>query len=301
MGQIEPSDAERYPHLLLAVKEIARFRELPDLPRHLDNLAERKEHAVKTQGDEPQAKTIWCLERLVSVHTEFVSAHNSMRSGDVVDAFDKIERILTDIHLIRGHLNDASGKFGLDLIQNIAWNWVTLLDPPYGISHGSIIKRAYCSICQTKVGIRWPCGHIKGEIYGGQLCFRVIKEAEVIEISPTDRPGSLLLINHRRRMLIRAGMFMELADKLLSPYTFWFPESITDLKQHPKYRDVGRNAKCPCDSGKKRKRCCTDGNLKIKHWDIYIINDHTKRPIHAIKRQPQDAPHAEIRSALPTS
>ena len=274
MGRIKPSDAERYPHLLPAAMDITRFRELPDLSRHLADLAKWKEGAVKTQGDEFQAKTIWCLECLVDVHTDFASAHNSMRSGDVVDAFDKIERVLTATHHIRRHLDDASGKFGLGLIHNIARNWVTLLDPPYGISHGSIIKRAYCSICQTKVGVRWPCGHIRGEIYGGELCIKIVKEAELAEVSIVERPASLLLINHKERMLNRADKFAELADKLSSPYTSWFLESVTDLKQHPAYQDVGRNAKCPCGSGRKFKRCCTDGHPKLKHWNIHIANSN---------------------------
>ena len=228
----------------------------------------------KRKGDEFQAKTIWCLGGLVAVHTDFASAHNSMRSRDVVDAFARIERILIATHHIRRHLDDAGGKFGLDLIHNTARNWVTLLDPPYGISHGSIIKRAYCSICQTKVGVRWPCGHIKGEIYGGELCRQIVKKAEVAEISMVERPASLLLINHKERMLNRADKFMELAEKLPSPYAPWFLESVTDLKQHPAYRDMGRNAKCPCGSGKKLKRCCTHGHPKIKHWNIRVINGY---------------------------
>jgi len=195
-----------------------------------------------------------------------------MHSGDVVDAFDRIEGILTTILSIRRHLDDADGKFGLDLIHNIAWNWVTLLDPPYGISPGIIIKRACCSICQTKVGVRWPCGHISGEIYGGELCVQDIKEWEVTEVSMVERPASLLLANHKERMLDRAEKFTELAEKLPSPYTPWLLESVTDLKLHPSYLDAGRNAKCPCGSGKKFKRCCIHGHPKIKHWNIHITS-----------------------------
>ena len=280
MGPIEPSHVERYPHLRPVAMDIARFRELPNLSRHLDDLAKWKEHAVKTEGDEFQAKAIWCLECLVTVHTEFASAHNSMRSGDVLDAFDRIEHILPATPHIRQHLKDTGGKFGLDLIHNIVRNWVTLLDPPYGFSHGSIIKRAYCSICQTKVGVRWPCGHVKGEIYGGKSCVQVIKGLELVEISIVERPASLLLINHKDLMLRFAGKFTELAEKLPSPYTPWFPESVTDLRQHPVYRDVGRNAKCPCGSGKKLKRCCAHGQPKIRHWNIRIINDYQTPNMH---------------------
>ena len=274
MGQIESSDVERYPHLRAVAMDIAQFRQLPDLRRHLDDLAKWKERAVKSQGDEFQAKVIWCLEGLVIVHSEFTLAYDSMRSGDVVGAFDRIEEILTGTHRIRQHLNDGGGQFGLDLIYNGARNWVTLLDPPYGVSHGSIIKRAYCSICQTKVGVMWPCGHTKGEVYGGECCSQIIEEMEVVEISLVERPASLLLSNHKERMLDRAERFKQLAEKLLSPYTPWFPELVADLKQHPVYRGVGRNAKCPCGSGKKLKRCCTHSGPKIKHWEIWIIRSH---------------------------
>ena len=190
--------------------------------------------AVKTQGDEFQAKTIWCLESLVAVHADFAAAHNSMCSGDVVDAFDRIERILTATHHIRRHLQDAGGEFGLDLIHSMAQIWVTLLDPPYGISHGSIIKRAYCSICQTKVGVRWPCGHIRGEIYGGQLCYQIVAQAELAEVSMVERPASLLLTNHRRTDAEQGWQAQgDWRQTLPSPYTPWFLESVTDLQATP--------------------------------------------------------------------
>ena len=213
MGQITPSDVERHPHLRPAAADIARFRELPDLPRHLGDLAKWKEDAVKTQGDELQAKAIWCLERLIAAHSEFTLTHGLMRSGDVVVGFDKIEHIITATHHLSRHLNDAGGKFGLDLIHKTARNWVTLLDPPYGFSQASIVKRAYCSICKTKVGVIWPCGHVKGEIYGGEQCLRIVKEARVVGVSPVDRPVSLLLRNHTRRMLYGSDMFQRISGK----------------------------------------------------------------------------------------
>ncbi len=227
------------------------------------------------EGDELQAKAIWCLEGLVVLHSEFTSAHGSMRSGDVIGAFDRIERILTAAPIIRRHLNDAGGKFGLELIHNTGWDWVTLLDPPYGISHGSIIKRAHCSICQTRVGVLWPCGHIKGEIYGGMLCIQIHKEITVTEVSIVERPASLILTNHRDQMLKGADKFADLARKLPSPYALWVPQLETDLRRHPAYRDAGRNDRCPCGSGRKFKRCCAHGHPNIKHWNISVIDDYS--------------------------
>ena len=42
--------------------------------------------------------------------------------------------------------------------------------------------------------------------------------------------------------------------KLESPFRPWYVEQLTRKK--PEYVNLGRNAKCPCNSGKKYKNCC---------------------------------------------
>jgi hypothetical protein len=54
-----------------------------------------------------------------------------------------------------------------------------------GFSLGFIIREAHCSICEENID---KCLHVTGRLYDGQVCQRVITEAEVLEVSVVDRP-----------------------------------------------------------------------------------------------------------------
>ena len=53
-----------------------------------------------------------------------------------------------------------------------------LLFPPMLFSStGGIIKKSHCSICNESYS---KCNHIKGKLYNGELCVRVITEMELV-------------------------------------------------------------------------------------------------------------------------
>lgn len=54
-------------------------------------------------------------------------------------------------------------------------------------SVGGIIKNSHCSICNQKPN---KCIHIKGKLYNGELCCRVITEIELEEISFVKNPAN---------------------------------------------------------------------------------------------------------------
>ncbi|MDV3713798.1 hypothetical protein CMU40_14560 [Elizabethkingia anophelis] len=55
------------------------------------------------------------------------------------------------------------------------------------LSTGSIIKKSHCSICEESFN---KCDHIKGRLYNGELCTRIITEAEIEEASFVDTPAN---------------------------------------------------------------------------------------------------------------
>lgn len=55
-----------------------------------------------------------------------------------------------------------------------------------GLSPGFIIRSAECSICQKDPRF---CPHIRGEVYNGETCIRIIKEADLLEVSLVDIPA----------------------------------------------------------------------------------------------------------------
>lgn len=62
-----------------------------------------------------------------------------------------------------------------------------LFPPMMFFSAGLVVKRSECSICGSEYG---DCDHIKGKVYMGQYCSRIIKECSPTEISIVDEPAS---------------------------------------------------------------------------------------------------------------
>lgn len=61
-----------------------------------------------------------------------------------------------------------------------------LVFPPQTFSsHGSIVKKSTCSICN---GPYQECDHIKGRPYMGQFCVEIIEELQLLEVSIVEHP-----------------------------------------------------------------------------------------------------------------
>jgi uncharacterized protein YutD len=54
-------------------------------------------------------------------------------------------------------------------------------------STGFIVKKSVCSVCGTEYG---ECDHIKGKPYMGELCGRIIEEADLREVSVVFDPAN---------------------------------------------------------------------------------------------------------------
>lgn len=56
-----------------------------------------------------------------------------------------------------------------------------------GFSVGMIIRESECSICGKDPR---RCWHIKGRTYDGEMCVRIIRKADLIDVSLVDRPAN---------------------------------------------------------------------------------------------------------------
>jgi hypothetical protein len=54
-------------------------------------------------------------------------------------------------------------------------------------SPGLIVRKSKCSICNSDYG---ECEHIKGTAYNGELCVRIIEQAELLEMSIVEEPAN---------------------------------------------------------------------------------------------------------------
>lgn len=54
-------------------------------------------------------------------------------------------------------------------------------------SAGGIIKKSHCSICEQSLN---NCDHIKGKLYNGEICCRIITEMQLEEVSFVENPAN---------------------------------------------------------------------------------------------------------------
>jgi hypothetical protein len=57
---------------------------------------------------------------------------------------------------------------------------------PVFFSSGFIVRNSECSICHSEYG---ECSHLKGRPYMGQICTRIVTDAELLEVSVVSDPA----------------------------------------------------------------------------------------------------------------
>lgn len=256
------------PFLAEVAADIRTYASRPPLSRHLTRLEDRKTRYVQQQN-EVGAKTIWVLENACRTHEKFVRAFDLLQEQSAMEAFRLLERIDVECASVYSHL-DRADEYGLGIVKKSTKNWLSMLYPFWGFSMGGKIRRASCSICGERIGLRSTCEHKLGEIYAGELCIRRIEDIELAEISLTPRPAWLIVNNHEEKIHARAPMFAEIAARLETPYRMWNVRRVDSRSEHLKYK-VGRNVECPCGSGLKFKRCCLNKEtVDDPHWEIEL-------------------------------
>lgn len=62
---------------------------------------------------------------------------------------------------------------------------VALAHNRVGMSIGYVVRAAECSVCGIDPE---DCAHVAGREYEGELCYRIIKEVDLLEVSLVERP-----------------------------------------------------------------------------------------------------------------
>lgn len=63
---------------------------------------------------------------------------------------------------------------------------VALAHTRVGLSPGYVVREAVCSVCSQDPE---DCSHVKGRTYDGEVCYRIIKRVDVLEVSLVSRPA----------------------------------------------------------------------------------------------------------------
>jgi hypothetical protein len=159
--------------------------EIENIKKYSQKLSELKQDFVHRKL-ENEANLIYCIENsLLTIQYELQMLINikedrmSEAWGDLVNAQviygNVVSNSVFEIESEKGYLKRLE-------------NYENLLFPHlFFQSTGGIIKKSHCSICKEKSG---KCKHLKGKLYNGELCCRIITEMELEEISYVENPAN---------------------------------------------------------------------------------------------------------------
>ncbi len=269
------SDLEEIRKYLDDVVLQARAKELRQVEELEQRLKGIKDIAV-SKGDQDTAKLVWCYEQILDIQQNYLRSFRELKSGKFYEAWCLFERVEIGLHRLERHLQPSADGFKLRLIDKHTSQFQSLYPYKYFLSPGYLILEAVCSICGRKRSIRNSCDHILGEIYNGEICCRVVKKIKFLETSIVEKPAQKYSVPFTKDP--KTGEQIDHYDYSLvqyvtrglrEPFDEWDSKWTQRRHPHSRYKHVGRNDKCPCESNKKYKKCCLNESGVLRpHLEI---------------------------------
>lgn len=241
-----------------------------------------KEKALQRQQQE-LAAYLWCLQEAVSVHSSYLAAFSLLKQCAFYEAWCELENAekgLWSIKPPKKYLPDfweefwMSGKYSF--IEKHVSRWQKLFPYKLFISPGMTYKE-YCSVCNSEINPRKPCGHNDGEIYNGEMRMRVIRDIRydhfAIVENPANKFGVLFLVypeTGERVDQYDYRLVEGLASVLTDPFQAWdyVIQQVERDYAYFKERGVKEQDLCPCGSEKKYGNCCINSTILMPHYQF---------------------------------
>ena len=236
-----------------------------------ESLAGMKQEAVQ-QGDQQIAKAIWCLETVAQVQEHYITAFQSMYSGQFEEAWRHLDRCEVAASSLAHHFPDDQQEFGVAFARTHTERFQELFPVSWGMSPELLVTDVRCSICHTRLTLRNDCGHQLNEIYDGEQCHKVVEKFEVLAVSLVENPVQKSTVIFPEN-LERLYPIQHIAENLRSPWQAWDYHKEERRQHHPDFKALGRNDACACGSGVKYKRCCLQKDTVFPHYQIYLLGE----------------------------
>lgn len=226
--------------------------------------------------DQEKAKLVWCKEQILEIQSSYLAAFRTMKEGSFCKAWCLLERVEIELDSVARHFEPDDDEYQLKFIGKHTNQFQSLFPYRAFFSPALLHLEKVCSICGQPISIRNPCGHRKGEIYNGEMCLHIVKQAELLEISIVTKPVQKYSVafmvdpeTDQRRDHYNYSLVQYVIDGLHDPFHAWDMHWTMRRHPHSRYEHVGRNEDCPCGSGKQYKDCCLrESGVLQPHLDI---------------------------------
>jgi hypothetical protein len=235
----------------------------------------RRARTLKAGPAGPEEKNrLWSIQTFADATIFYLDAYRCMAQGKFYDGWCRLE--------------DAEIGFGL-LVENpfveelvcliqsrgeLVALWQSLFPYRHFASPGMLYKKWECSICGKQSTPVEPCGHIRGRVYAGQLCSRIIREAvpnHVAIVTDPVQKYSVLELDYD------FSVVRYVLDHLTGPFHRWDGKWTHKRHPHAKFADRPPEGPCPCDSKLRYSECCLlEDGVRLPHFQMVVDGGATR-------------------------
>lgn len=233
----------------------------PSVRRIRERLNLIKSDALRHQN-ERTANMVWCYETILDVQGKYWDAFRCLKTTHYYEAWCLYEQIEIALSSLSRHFTEINDEFKLGFIAGQAQKFQKLFPYKLFTSPGMLYKRIECSICGKPIGLRHHCSHEVGQLYGGQLCCRVIKELSLLELSFVEQPVNKYGVPFSKgpdgqdKDHYDYALVFYVSNALASPFHGWDLRWTKRRHSHSRFADVQPDGKCPCGADRAYGECC---------------------------------------------
>jgi hypothetical protein len=232
-----------------------------------EGLKQQKISALAS-GDQAAAKACWCLEEVGRAQEHFVLGFAAAKRDDFHTFWCDLERVETALHFLEPHYATSLPDFGLRHLSLHVPRFQELFPYRLFFSPGMVVKRFICSICGQPMKLRGGCAHINGEIYNGEICCRVLKDIQLLEVSIVENPVQKYSVLFGPDIAYDYGPVRYVVQGLRSPWHEWRCEISEIVEASERFPGTSPDAGCPCESGQHYEDCCRRKPRVRRHYEV---------------------------------
>ena len=243
----------------------------PSLDKAIGDEIEKLRQNAISRKLEDEANYFWCLMQIYKIHKGYISSINSLKSQKYEDAWCSLDHVDIELGYLEANfdITQNNDKYHMVFIGQMIKEYQKLFPYCHFFSRECVIKAEKCSICGRPISLRNPCGHKAGKLYMGELCLRKVVDMEFKALCSVTDPFDKYTYVQLPDQEYEYGMLEALMVEIDDPYDEFYIETVKVL--NPEYKNVGRNALCPCGSGKKYKKCHLGTKAELMdHHKVHI-------------------------------
>lgn len=245
----------------------------PVISQILRELDRKKKEAVSL-GNEELANNCWRESEALKVNVKYIEAFEKIKSKNYRDAWIDLERCEIDVDSIK---RNSGPNFFIKsrcyFIKSQVSKWQSLYPYCLFLSPGFKVGYHTCSICNHKIRPRSRCSHVKGKIYGGELCVHQMHNVEMLEISLVNKPVQKYSVAHNDETL-DFSLINYLSDLLDNAFEYWEAHWTRMSFPIERFSQVDSDSDCPCKSGKRFEECCiNEKEISIPHVNFNFFKE----------------------------